>query len=372
MSRKLEEVVQFTPMTFYPAQLSSSPVGDGEVPPDDFVVSRHADGRVASTYGELVWDRTPYDSKGASSKLNFKFWKGGGAGNRNQKALVDEVHWVTYLLGWRRPGPTYANETLDGYVDSLRALARHCEATGVGLKSVLTTADALLEALYSLKGVHARRLSGILSVLAELGSGSVGYSVVGDHAKKRVADLAREYADSLRQFAPLPTRIYSHVISTLAGELADFEQVADKYFELAERCSGNPLLGRTKSVQIEKAKRIGIVQSASESELSELLEEYGLAEYFKAKSLATSVKGISAGLYRIQMACRLTIHVFSGMRDEEVGQVPYSCLDVTTHNRNTHYVIFGFTTKLNNGKPKPARWVTSRDGARAIALAQRI
>jgi len=103
-----------------------------------------------------------------------------------------------------------------------------------------------------------------------------------------------------------------------------------------------------------------------------LLEEHGLASYFAAKALTPGVFGLSVGLSRLQVVCRLTIHVFSGMRDEEVGQLPYKCLDSSTQSGKRHYFITGATTKLNRGRRKAASWVTNAEAARAVGLAQRM
>jgi len=68
----------------------------------------------------------------------------------------------------------------------------------------------------------------------------------------------------------------------------------------------------------------------------------------------------------------LQIHLFSGMRSDEVKTLPYHCLVTKNggHGR-THSLISGITTKFNGGRRQTTLWVTTeQDGFRAIRLAQ--
>jgi hypothetical protein len=336
------------------------------------VVSRYADGRAASRYVETVWDWRPYAPAGKSSPLNFQFWPKDQEPDFRQEALLAEMHWVAYLLAWKRRGPLLSYQSLLHYVKALRAVARHCMNSALTIQEVFTRHDYLLEVVNWLPAGQPKQLSAILSALAELGPVEVGYAVLGDQAQHSLRALARQHADGQQQTPPLPTRIYSHVITTLLRELTDFEQVADRFLTLAARCATNPLLGRTKSIQWAAARRRAIPRRGFEAEPLELMEEYGLTAYFEARSLTPGVHGLSAGLSRLQTVCRLTVQVFTGMRDEEAGQLPYACLETSGPVARPHHVIVGATTKLNRGKPKAARWVTNLEGARAIAMAQRI
>ena len=59
------------------------------------------------------------------------------------------------------------------------------------------------------------------------------------------------------------------------------------------------------------------------------------------------------------------------MRDSEVDNIPYDCLETKVFNGVSHYLINGFTTKLNNGIRKKVSWVTSEEGHNAIKNAQK-
>ncbi|WP_353557522.1 hypothetical protein [Paraburkholderia terrae] len=94
--------------------------------------------------------------------------------------------------------------------------------------------------------------------------------------------------------------------------------------------------------------------------------------YFESKKLAKSAKGISRGLTEVQMLCKLTIHIFSGMRDEEAISLPYFCIEAVRKTGRSHYLLHGQTTKLNYGKIRRTGWVTSGEAYEAVIFAQRV
>ncbi|BBU32492.1 integrase (plasmid) [Burkholderia sp. THE68] len=341
-------------------------------PGRDFPVSVYADGRVASRYGDLVWDWTPYGESGKTSRLSFRFWPQNKASTQFQEQLLDEMRWVMYLIAKKREAPTLRYQTLQHYIKTLRAVAAHCDTAGKTILDVFTTREALLNLVNGVKAIHARYLSGILGTLSALHPTYVGYVVLGEQTKASLRRIARSYSDSLRQHPPLPTRIYSHIIATLSEKLTAFEQVADQYLAFTESCVSNPMLGRCKTQQRTKANRAGLSLDDYEADFASALEKYGLSAYFAEQRLFFGVKGLSSGLTMIQAVCRLTIHVFSGMRHNEVGELPYSCIDISTQAGKVHHFLEGKTTKLSGGNPKRARWVTNTEGVRAVRLAQRL
>lgn len=73
----------------------------------------------------------------------------------------------------------------------------------------------------------------------------------------------------------------------------------------------------------------------------------------------------------IQAVAKLTIQLFSGMRDDEALTLPYDCPDITVSGGRTHRLIQGRTTKLSKGI-KRTHWVTNQEGHHAIEIAQQI
>lgn len=68
--------------------------------------------------------------------------------------------------------------------------------------------------------------------------------------------------------------------------------------------------------------------------------------------------GNSPVMARIEVVAPLVIHVFTGMRDEEVSALQYSCPQTTRRGGKDHFVLVEYTTKLNHGRAKTVRCVT--------------
>lgn len=344
----------------------------GQVPPNDFAVSRKQDGSTASVYGDDSWDWTPYSDDGRVSPLSFPFWKEGNKTLERQQ-LLDEMHWLMFLVIYKREGIAFSYATLCGYLKILRPIARYCEEQSIRIHSLLSSQVRLAEFISTaMKPRQAEHLSPLLSILLTLGDREVGFVVPGKGLLDTLQAIIRNSRKSAKQTAPIPTRIYSHLISTLANELNGFEAVSERVLAIASACAGDPFTGRTKSAQRKHSRIKNIERFGYKPEFDELLQEYGLNAYFDSRGLSKTIKGMSDCLGRIQMIAKMTIHVFSGMRDDEALDLPYECIEEPVSGGKKHCVIVGNTTKLNNGKRKRTRWITSKEGRQAIGIAQRI
>ncbi|MCX4177506.1 MULTISPECIES: hypothetical protein [Paraburkholderia] len=335
------------------------------------VISQFADGQVASRYGELAWDWTPYSPSGEIRILNFCYWGQPEALTEKRSDLVSEIRWLMYCLISRSGARHYTFSTLAKYMMMFRRLATHCEKRELSVRRLLADAPLLWTFITTEKAHIVRELRNLFGKLARIGSNVTGYPVPDKKFIKAINVVSDRYVASLKQHSPLPTRIYSHVISVLSQELTDFQLVAQNYLDLTRECVLNPLRGRGANHQSTK-RDLRAKGSPYEPAMPALLDEFGLTEYFRAKGLNQTVNGLSAGLRRILTFVRLTIQAFSGMRDSEISSLMYGCLEERHEHGRTHYVIHGTTTKLNGGRPKKTRWITSREGARAIEIARQI
>jgi hypothetical protein len=367
---------KFEPKLLLPApgtQPDTYDCSKGMTPPNDFIVSRTVDGSVASHYGNLSWDWTAYDTGRRSSWLNFRFWKDDKEKlNQSRVRLVDEMHWLLFLLIWKREGLPLSYQSLCNYLTNLRRIAVYCESHSCSISDVLTDHVRVIDFLNNAGNVNFNSLSALLSLLRKLGSDETG---LRDPCPRSITELQRRvqtYAESTKQHSPIPTRIYSELIARLKSELDAFERVADPFLSLFAECAYDPLTGRTKASQAGIARRLGLKEWAYRPEFPELLHKYGLEEYFFQNGRSLCLAEMTRVIWEIQHAARLTIHVFSGMRDDEVRYLPFHCKETSSSSGKKHYLIVGRTRKLNNGRYKRVRWVTNREGFRAIEIVQRI
>jgi hypothetical protein len=344
----------------------------GRVPPDDFVVSRKRDGTPASVYGELSWDRTHYDPEYRSRRLNFRYWDVGDLTPLRDQ-LSRELRWLMFLLMWKREGSPLAFSTLERYLSALRDLAQFSERHACRIRDLLSDPARLTAYLATdISVCKMKLLSSLLCALTPLGADEIGFHVLGGSTLRELRALIARYKRSRKQHPPIPTRIYSAIIAELVRELDAFDVVADRYLALVAICAKNTLMGRSQRNQRDRAQEHGLARSEYRPEFPALLPKYELVHYFSANDLSCNVTGLSAGLSAVQMAAKLLIQTFSGMREDEARTLPYDCLETSVSNGKTHCLINGRTTKLNKGRIKRTRWVTSQDGHKAIQIAQRI
>lgn len=340
------------------------------IPPDSFVVSRNKDGSVASTYGELSWNRTPYDPDGRTRYFHFRFWDEGDL-TKQRDDLTRELRWLMFIMIYMRPGSPLSNSSLHGYMVAIRHLGRLCEEKSIRVQDALADPGTLIESIEGLANL-AIQIGSILTLLRSLGEEQVGFQVAGKPAIDKLRSMARQWIDSAKQYPPIPTGIYSSILSTLSAELDDVENVIESALRLYADCRRNPLLGRGKDRQKILRSKLTTKTESFLPEMSVILKEYGLADYFEAKGLPSTIYGLSTLLRTAMIAASLQIQAFTGMRHNEVSALPYDCLELIQRDGKTHYIICGRVTKLSKGLVKRTRWVTSSAGYRAAVLAQRI
>lgn len=340
-------------------------------PTDDFVVCYRRDGTPASCFGDLVWDFTAYQPEQRVLRFYFAYW-GAAAATVSQLARSREVRRVLFSLIWHRPGAPLSLGTLSNYVTVLCAVAVRAEELNLSVGQVFSDANVLLDFASSrCSGWMCETLGSLLGVLAKIEDGALGFKVASAKTIAQVKARAKAYRASIKQHAPMPTRIYSIFISQLKQVLADWQPIAKDALALFQACGSDPFMGRTTEQQLVVAKKLE-VELLSPRPTFDALCSPALKCYMTAAGKALNVKSLSFLVTELQLACKLFIQTFTGMRDDEACSLPYHCLVTTVADGKTHYVVKGRTTKFNHGLPKQVRWVTNQEGEQAIKAAQAI
>lgn len=345
---------------------------NGRIPADDFVVSRDKNGSTLSVYGDLRWTLTPYAPDGRTTTLCFDFWdKGEITAQRDH--LARELRWLMFLLIYRRSGHALGNGSLRNYIKFLQDLARFCESRALQVQEVLAYPPWAIESL----GKN-RYLAGILASLAntlhELGPDVVGFEVMSKASIRDVNRYYHDWAEESKQHPPIPTRLYSIILSSLNAELEEFNSIADRIIALVEQCTSDPLMGRSISSQWKIRNKRGMGIETGRPDFAYLLRMHNLENYWSSKGYKKSICGLSTALTEAMITASLQIQAFTGMRANEVESLPYHCLDEVKRNDDgsVHYIVNGRVTKFSHGKIKRVQWVTSESGKMAILIAQRI
>lgn len=345
-------------------------------PPESFVVSRYDDGTIASVYSDYRWDWSPYCPSGRQRLLSFDTWCQGEP-NAAQRVIIDDMRWLMFALIWLRDGRPLAYATLSQYLILLHKLALFVYRDGGKLCSLFNNVDRLTRYLDTMGDYYTTLLVYWLSVLRKLGEQVVGFAVISKKQQKNIDKRYADYRSRMQQTPPIPMRIFSGILRLLNRKLDAFEEVSARYLSLTLACATDPLWGRTRNQQsLLTCQNPSLIDTLGGKRwrptFSELLDTHGLRDYFTSNGLPLSVKGLSKGLTYVQFCVALQIHAYSGMRRDEVQNLPFYCDETFDSGGLTHNLIAGYTTKLNHGYKRKTRWVTSSEGLRAIRIAQRV
>ncbi|WP_278420480.1 integrase [Stutzerimonas kunmingensis] len=349
-------------------------------PPPDFVLCRDEHGNAKSIYGEAVWDFNPYRlSAKKISKIYFGrvFDEDGPA----QEALIEEAKYLLYCLiyfaGGGRLGRLSAG-TLYQYWSVLRIAMQFCceqkKKPLVGALSLqqLFTVPVYLSAFVREKTLPKAVLAGVLNGLAKVGEERLGYAVVN----AKGFDLKSQ---GTNQHPVIPTRIYLKLIN-LAGDLLDqLHEDVDRLESFIE-CFADVHYGVAHSSQ----KSFGLGGKLYwRPNIMEALKAHGLTALFSGEFECASKRSLQNVFSRMQYVAKTVIHLYTGMRDQEVMRMPYNCLSDqlvreaivdnagVERDKSQTVVVLSTTTKFS-GYKKEAAWFAPDEVVRAVEVAQAI
>lgn len=349
-------------------------------PPLDFVLCRDKSGKATAIYGDAVWDLNPYRlSARKIVRINFdKVFNEKGA---EQQALVEEVKYILYCMiyfaGGGRLGALSA-KTLGQYWGVLRICMKFCleqklkSMVGVLSLQQLFTNPAYLGAFINQKKFERSVFSGVLGALNRVGGERLGYAVLSP------ANFDLKKLDS-KQHPVIPTRIYLNMINVAADLLEQIYQGVDRY-ESFLMCFADEHYGVNQHVQI--CRGIG-GRAFLRPGMSQALEMHGLASVFTGDFSCSDRRFLQESVRLIQYLTKVVIHLYTGMRDQEVMRMSYDCLSESVarksivdrqdveRDKSLAISILSTTTKFTGYKQEGA-WFASSEVVKAIKVAQAI
>lgn len=181
--------------------------------------------------------------------------------------------------------------------------------------------------------------------------------------------------DVTDQTSVIPSRIYCNLIMGLSDLLTEFveQNIAEKVINVYERIDALPSKGGRKgklkilSMQKQKARSFTNTQT-----VESFINDAGLKDWLVRYTTDISLKTLDSAVLVVQLAARLWIHLFTGMRDMEVRSLPYLCLGKIESRGRQTTVIRGLTSKLTGQGAINTMWVTNDIVKVAIDAAQGI
>lgn len=349
-------------------------------PASDFVLCRDENGNATAVYGEPVWDFNPYrlSAKKISRILFDKVFDESG---QEQQALIEEAKHLLYCLiyfaGGGRLGKLSAS-TLANYWLSLRMAIQFCyeqkKKPMVGVLSLqqLFTVPVYLAAFIGPSCVDKKSLPGILHGLARVGEARLGYAVLNPAN----FDGERPYS---KQHPVIPTRIYLKLIN-LTGDLLDQLYLGVGRFESFIACFANEHYGQ----KHKRQRSSGVGGKANwKPEMGQAIKDHGLTSVFAGKFECSHKRNLQRVLIQMQYVVRTVIHLYTGMRDQEVNRMSYHCLsdlivrpvvvdDQGIERDKPQSVNVLSTTTKFTGYKKESAWFAPGEVVKALEVAQAI
>jgi len=350
--------------------------------PEDFVICRSSDGTPTAIYGSNKWDLNPYNL--AATKITVMHFSGGldKASPKEQEKLIAEMKYLMFCLmyfinsghkGLLTPA------TLLNYFNMIRKAAQFCvqmqENPLVGilsLKEVFSNRVYLSAVCKDNDSVtFNKKMPAFLNHLASLSIDKVGFTPV------QVSDLKFGRKDS-EQHPIIPFRIY-------LAYMDEFENKINDIYDNSENLTSfllefkDPIFGCSQLTQ----KQNNISKKERRLTIQEAIEAYNLTKLFN-KTYPIKIKNsLTSTLNKIYFLVKNVIHLYTGMRSEEVLRLPYDCLmdyEITSDTLDdsgnvvdkAQIINMLSTTTKFEGYKKSASWLAPKEVIKAVTVAKRI
>lgn len=329
--------------------------------PAEMPVSYDTAGNVASRFGDLFWDLSSMSADGTAGK-NLHFYKANSSLDSSLGWLIREQHkaliWLHLDAGKTRSWSSLLNANL-----ALFACCKEAANRDADLYALLTNPEWLIQQARGMNRGYVYATSSLVKTLwRHRGQLAPAIEFPYQNLLAVLAEETRSRPENL-QTPLIPSRVYCAILAALSERMSVIEHELDAL-----------LVAYAKD---NEARRNSPKNASSRQRLA-----------FRAETIADSADCMKAFGYDPRqpfnrfIASRLTEHkvtlmlviaAYTGMRVGEVSLLPLEDVLVEfEHMDSKHYELRGSTHKLNNGVKLSTSWITSRQGARAVQLAQRI
>ena len=331
------------------------------------VVSLDSQGHPLSYYGDKLWDLRSMSKDGESGHhlYFFQLLPLASPPDISKPGLADLIREQQKALLWlyMDAGDPRAQSTILKASQVLNQLAEKAFHRDITLFELFCDPSMLGEVTAEMRRSYSWTMRTLLKTLwRHRDFLKVGVEVRLNELRDAIRKSAPQIDEEGNQTPIIPSRIYCAILAALLGSLDDIERDLDILLDAYRQ---------------ERAATITAPEDLTMKQLflhrARNLEE--LQETMRARGWETgSLRGFIAGeISWIQVKLINLVVAFTGMRIGEALILPLKgVLEEVEHRGSVHYVVNGYTCKLNNGKKKPASWVTSQEGHRAIMLARRI
>ncbi|NCU23875.1 hypothetical protein DZC41_10485 [Acinetobacter haemolyticus] len=338
--------------------------------PASFVLSRMKNGGILSIYSDKVWDLSPY-LPNCICRLNFNTWLENAREDDFLFCQIRiEMKKIIFALLYIKSGKSIIKSVEQRHL-VLRQFAAIAYRNGCTLTQLFSDATyiAKLNDIYAGISYHtALRIKAFLTdcfVIQQQHPLMIPafstYQPI-EHLAKIVAQLRLQSNKVGSQTKLIPTRIYMALINALAEKLNEFNQHAPalkQWFQRTRQDANFALM----PVEFGRSKRaVSFADARDLLDLTTLFENNQIQKHANLTRYMTLIQGMA----------KLWIHLFTGMRDNEVNQLSSDCYQTIQSNEHVVHVLMGYTSKLHGGGNKSTYWITFEDIQIGVHAAQSI
>ena len=338
--------------------------------PASFILSRMSNGATLSKFGDDVWDFSPYLPK-CHCKLNFKSWlKHARENDFLFYQIRAEMKKIIFALLYIKTGKSIIKSIEQRHL-VLRQFAAIAYRNGCTLTQLFSDEAYITKVQDAYAGISYHRANHIKAFLTDcfvlqqqsplLIPAFNTYQPI-EHLAKLAAQIRLQSGKVGPQTKLIPSRIYIALINTLADKLNEFNRYAPALYQWFQRIQQEPSFARMPREFKEYKKAVSFINARDLLGLTELFENNQIQKHANLTRYMTLIQGMA----------KLWIHLFTGMRDNEVNQLSYDCYQTVQSNEHLVHVIMGYTSKLHGGGNKSTYWITFEDIKFGVNAAQSI
>lgn len=338
---------------------------NGQRPSDWFVISRNVAGEVLTYYSYQRWDFSPY-SRPTQRERSIVFPT---PTHDKHKVFVEDLKWLTFIFLFHKKGKKRgAVGTLVHMYRLLLIAFRFALEFELSVCSLFSNAELVEALFYTLSKSKRKELLIVIRSLSKMTPEELGFDAVSVKDEK-ILSLKKTKFDSppVKQTAIIPERIYSHCAYDLSIQLKEFNAHATKLIDFLDACLADSVYGRS----IASQKLRGLKKSTFVHTFEQASTVFDLDGYF-IKHKINNLDGLCHHLMITQFRSKSLIHVYSGMRDEEVLSMRYNCVETVKVKKNDVVTLLGVTTKLEKGEEKNTYWISCAEVLPGIEAAKTI
>lgn len=327
-------------------------------PDNNFIISYDHNHSPLSRYADNVWDFSCYQQSGTTSHSKMVFKK-------LPESVIPDVKWVMFAVlfldDWASPNNLSVSTVLR-YLMAVRRMGRYAHEQNISLFDIFSSEQHLIAASERMTSLTLIRAMGsVIDHLHILGPESCGVTVIRSE-KFNVLKATKFAYFGTQQNAVIPSRIFSNLITELNKFETEINEHIFSICRLVEFMSDGKCANDAKSASPARNRYRGF----NTTNFANVVKSLGLTELLHKYNI-DGPNDLKLFVVGIQHYGKLMIHIYSGMRSQEVLSLKVGCLTQTSTRNGSEYELSGDTSKLSGGR-KSVTWVTSENVVPAIKI----